>query len=232
MQQKHTLTTLLGIATLAMTALTSQGQQIVFNSLDQAATAGYSELNVNNPIFGDSMTLSQAGHLSFFGCSVYNSSSGGNTGSILTGSMTVNFYDNTVLYSGGFLAGSDPLLGSATFILNFGTGLQPGFYTTISIDLISLNINLPQNVLITQQFTETTGTSTRNGIILFNNPTIGSSPSTVYISSTGTTEGLYTFTGNPGQFGFHVEVVPEPSTLALAGLAGAAALILRRRKTA
>lgn len=232
MQQKHTLITLLGIAALAVTALTSQGQQIVYNSLDQSAIAGYSELNANNPIFGDALTLSQAGHLSFLGLSVYNSSSGGNTGSILAGSMTVNFYDNTVPYSGGSLAGSDPLLGSATFTLNFGTGLPVGFYSDISIDLTSLNINLPQNIIITQQFTETSGTSTRNGVILFNDPTIGSSPNTVYLSSSATAEGLYTFSGNPGQFGYHVEVVPEPSSLVLAGLAGATALILRRRKTA
>jgi hypothetical protein len=163
--------------------------------------------------------------------SFYNSSSGGNTGSILAGTVTINIYDNTTAYAGGALS-SDPLLGTATATVNFGSGLAPGFFSTASFDLSALNINVPQNIFITQQFTETSGTSLRNGVVLFNNPTIGSSPASVYINSGATPEGLYTFGGgNPNQFGYHVEVVvaPEPSTLALAGLA-VAVLVFRRRK--
>jgi hypothetical protein len=234
MHFKRKLTSLLGITALAVATLSSQAQQIVYDNLSTAATAGYSEPNANNPIFGDALSLTTGGHLSILGLSIFNSTSGGNTGSILTGSMVVKFYDNSVPYGGGALS-SQPLIATAVLTWDFtaGGGLAPGFYATEGFDLTALNINLPQNIFITQQFTETTGTSTRNGIVLFSNPVVGSSPANVYLNSAATPEGLYTFSGgNPNQFGYYLEVVPEPSTLAFAGLAGTMALILRRRKAA
>ncbi len=214
---------------LAATVTSSPAQIIAYDNLSTAALAGYSELNANNPIFGDSLTLSQSGHLSMFGVSLFNSTSGGNTGSILTGTMVVKFYDNTSPYAGGVL--NNPLLGTASLSWDFtgGGGLPAGYFATDVFDLTSLDINLPQNILVTEQFTQTSGTSTRNGFVLFSDPVVGSSPNTVYIKSTGTPEGLYTFSGNPGQVGFYVEVVPEPSTLALAGLAAGSLLFFRRR---
>jgi hypothetical protein len=220
-------TTLAGLALLA----SSQAGTVVYDNLATAATAGYSEPNTNHPIFGDALNLTMGGTITTFGLSVYNSTSGGNTGAIIAGTLTIDFYDNTTPYAGGPLT-AEPLLGSATGTVTFGTGLPAGYYSTVSFDLSSLNITVPQNIFVTQQFTETSGTSTRNGVVLFSNPTIGSSPPTVYINSSGTPEGLYTFSGNPNQFGYHVEVatVPEPSSFALAGIAVAAAVIFRRRK--
>jgi hypothetical protein len=211
-------------------ALNSTQAQIVYDNLSTSALSGYSGLNSDKPVFGDSLTLASGGVLGSLGLSLYNSSSGGNTGSILTGSMLVNFYDNTTPYAGGVI--SNPLLGSATVDFDFTAdgGLGVGFYDTETFDLSAQNINLTQNILITQQFTELTGTSLRNGIILFGNPTVGSSPSTVYISSASVAPGLYTFSGNPGQFGYQVTLVPEPTTLALASLGGIALGFFRRRK--
>jgi hypothetical protein len=215
-------------------ALTGQAQTVVYENLGGSATAGYSEPNSNNPIFGDALGLNQGGHLSFVGLSLFNSTSGGNTGSILTGNMTLNIYNNTVPYAGGSLSASDPLIASVLLTWDFtaGGGLPAGFFSTATFDLTSLNITVPQNIFVTQQFTETSGTSTRNGVVLFSNPTTGSSPANVYINSTATAEGLYTFSNNPNQFGYHIEVqvVPEPTSLALAGLGGFALLIFRRRK--
>jgi hypothetical protein len=220
--------------TLLAATSPSQAQFIAYENLGTPATAGYSEPNVNRPVFGDSLNLLAGGTVSTVGLSLFNSSSGGNTGSILTGTTLLSFYDNTAPYGGGILALSNPLIGTAILSWDFtaGGGLPAGFYSTATFDLTPLSILVPPHILLTQQFTETTGTSTRNGVVLFSNPTIGTSPSTVYIKSTATAEGLYTFTGNAGQFGYHIELtlVPEPSSLALLGVGAAAMLIFRRRK--
>lgn len=217
-------------------ALTTQAQTVVYENLSDpnSALAGYSEPNANNPIFGDALNLTQGGRLGLVGLTLFNSTSGGNTGAILSGSTTFKIYNNTVPYTGvGALSAADPLVASVTLNWSFsGSGLLAGQFTIGTFDLTSLNITVPQNIFVTQQFSLTTGTSTRNGVVLFPNPTIGSSPANVYINSSATPEGLYTFSGNPNQFGYHIEVqvVPEPTSLALAGLGAAALMIFRRRK--
>jgi PEP-CTERM motif len=220
-------------ATLCL-ALSAQAQTVVYENLTGSPLAGYSELNANNPIFGDALNLSQGGHLANVGLTLFNSSSGGNTGSILTGTMTLNIYNNSVPYAGGSLSASDPLIASVNLTWDFtgSGGLAPGFFSVGTFDLTSLNITVPQNIFVTQQFSLTSGTSTRNGVVLFPDPTIGSSPANVYISSSATPEGLYTFSGNPNQFGYHIDIqlVPEPASVALCGLGVAGLLIFRRRK--
>lgn len=206
------------------------GGLVVYDNIDTAAAAGYSESSANNPIFGDRMVLLQGGRLGAVGLGLFNSSSSGNTGSILTGTMLVNFYDNTVPYAGGAIG--NPLLGSATLTWDFTAsgGLAAGFYTTDVYDIYSLNITVPQNVLITQQFTMTSGTSLRNGIVLLSNPVVGSSPANVFMQSSATAAGIYAFAApNPNQFGYYLEVVPEPATVSLAALGIGAMLLFRRR---
>ena len=219
--------------TLASLAVVSAGQAqtVVYDNLGTGATAGYGEANANNPIFGDALNLSQGGQLSTLGLSIYNAGAAGNTGTIVAGNLTINIYNNTTAYAGGALS-SLPLLGTVNEALTFGSGLPLNNYTLESFNLSALNINLPQNILITQQFTETSGTATANGIVLFGDPTIGSSPENVYINSGATPEGLYNFGSSiASQFGYHVEiVVPEPPTFAIGGIAAAALLFLRRRK--
>lgn len=210
--------------------LTAKAQTLVYDNLSTAPTAGFQDLNANNPVFGDALTLTQAGRLSVLGLTLFNPNLSDNTGPILTGSMVVKFYDNTVPYAGGAL--NNPLLGTATVTWDFTGigGLQPGFFAPNSYNLTSLNIDLPQHILITQQFTETSGTSIRNGAALLSNPTTGSSPNYVFLNTATTPQGLYTLGTNPGQFGFHIELVPEPGSIALAGLAASSLLIIRRRK--
>jgi hypothetical protein len=210
--------------------LSAQAQVLVYDNLSTAPTAGFGDLNANNPIFGDSLNLTQGGRLSVVGLTLFNPNNSDNLGSILTGSMVIKFYDNTVPYSGGPL--NNPLLGSATVTWDFTAfgGLKPGFYAPNFYDLTSLNIDLPQHILVTQQFTETSGTSIRNGLALLSNPTTGTSPNTVYIKASDISEGLYPVSNNPGQFGFQIQIVPEPGALAFAGLAFTSFLILRRRK--
>jgi len=224
------LKSLLSLAAVVclLAANSSQAQIFVYDNLGTAATAAYSQANANNPVFGDQLTLSQGGVLSGIGASLYNSST--SAGSILTGTMLFRIYDNTVAYTGGVI--SNPLLGSTTVLWDFTAdgGLPAGYYATDVFDLSALNLTLPQNILITQFFTQTSGTSTRNGFVLFSNPTVGSSPPDVYLESATTAAGLYTFTGNPGQIGYQVQLVPEPGMFALAGLGAASLLIFRRRR--
>jgi len=217
-------------------ALTAKAQTVVYENISNpnSALAGYSEPNANNPIFGDALNLTQGGTLSHVGLTLFNSTLGGNTGAILSGNMTLNLYNNTVPYTGvGSLSASDPLIASVLLTWTFsGSGLEPGFFSIGTFDLTSLNITVPQNIFVTQQFTLTSGTSINNGVVLFPNPSIGSSPANVYISSSATPEGLYTFSGgNPNQFGYHIDIqiVPEPTSLVLAGLGASALLIFRRR---
>jgi hypothetical protein len=211
----------------------AKAQTLVYDNLSTPPTAGFGDLNAYNPIFGDSLNLTQGGRLSAIGLTLFNPNNVDNLGTVLmTGTMVINFYDNTVPYVSGTL--NNPLLGSATVTWDFTPlgGLHPGQFSPNYYDLSSLNINLPQHILVTQQFTETSGTSIRNGMALMSNPTTGTSPNTVFLTSAAISPNLYNINAgtNPGQVGFQIQVVPEPGTFALAGLAASALLIIRRRK--
>lgn len=229
MRSKVFLASFLSILCLVLTA---KAQILVYDNLSTPPTAGFGDLSSNNPIFGDSLNLTRSGQLSVLGLTLYNPNNPDNLGSILTGSMLIKFYDNTVPYTGGTL--NNPLLGTATVTWDFTGigGLLPGYFAPNSYNLTSSNINLPQHILVTQQFTQTSGTSIRNGIALLSNPTTGTSPNSVFLSSAAISPNLYNINGglNPGQIGFHIELVPEPGSIAFACLAASALLIIRRRK--
>jgi len=212
--------------------LSAQAQIRVYDNLSTQPTAGFGDLNANNPIFGDSLNLTQGGRLSVVGLTLFNPNNSDNTGPILTGNMVISFYDNTVPYNNGPI--NNPLLGSATVKWDFTGlgGLQPGFFSPNYYDLSAFNIILPQHILVTQQFTETSGTSIRNGAALLFNPTTGTSPNTVFLQSAAISPALYNINAglNPGQFGFQIQVVPEPGTFALVSLGATVLLFIRRRK--
>ncbi|HEY1381866.1 MAG TPA: PEP-CTERM sorting domain-containing protein [Gemmataceae bacterium] len=183
----------------------------------------------NNPVFGDSLVLSQGGLLNSVGFSVFN----GSSGTILTGTATIRIFDNTNPYSSGDLAATHPLLATVTSNIDFTTlpfgGLPSGFVAPRTADASTLNVTLPQNVLITEQFVETAGSSTAWGTVYKNDSAVGSSPPTVYRRSTATAEGLYT--GSTGQYAFEVTLaVPEPTSMGLCGLALAGGVLLKRRR--
>jgi hypothetical protein len=221
----------LGLSASVALALTpaAQAQIIIYDNLGTAAQGGYSSLNSTTPTFGDSLTLSQGGTLTRLGLTLFNSTSGGNTGAILAGDMVVNFYDNTVPYTSGPI--TNPLLGTADLGWDFGdTGLAVGFYSAETFDISSLGITVPQNILITQTFTQTEGTSLRHGLVLFGNPVVGNSPNTIFLSSTANAAGLYTVGTTAGQVGYRLEI-PEPSAAALLGLGLLGGWLVRRRET-
>lgn len=195
------------LSMLQLGVLSSYAQPTtVYDSLDAgSAGVGYTEPSGNNAIMGDSLTLASAGTLASFGLTLFNSPTSG--GSIVAGTTTVNFYDNTIPYTDGPI--SNPFLGTAFIIWDFTSSpLVAGQFTTQTVDLSGLNIVLPQNVLVTQQFNQSSGTSAKWGIVLYNNPIVGSSPNTVYLSSSATPAGLYTFggSGSAGQVGYFISV--------------------------
>src|SRR5258705_1192227 len=155
------------LSLLLLASLSGYGQTTtVYDSLNTAVTGGYGEASGNNIILGDSLTLTSGGTLANFGASLYNLSGG----DIITGTTTVNFYDNTIPYTSGPI--NNPLLGTITMNWDYtGAPLPPGVYDTQVVNnLAGLNIVLPQKVLVTQQFSQTSGSSSGWGAALGSNP--------------------------------------------------------------
>lgn len=205
---------------------------VVFNNLESTATTGFSRAKTENPTYGAALTLAQGGRLQEIYFSIFNSTSGtpANTGSITGGVMTLNIYDNTTPYSGSG-AITNPVLATISANLDYSADPLPaGFYLTDGFTgLNSLNIVLPQNVIVTQTFAQT-GTSTRNGYVAFAPDLVGSSDGTVFLSSSALAPGYYNLGTSPNFVdatpGYYI-VVPEPTSLAALSLGG---LVLRRRR--
>ena len=95
-----------------------RGQPVtVYDSLNPGATGAVSQPASGDPIYGDTLTLAAGGKLVNFGAALYNSSSGGNTGTIYAGNTTVRFYDNTIPYTSGPI--TNTLLGTATLFWDY-----------------------------------------------------------------------------------------------------------------
>jgi hypothetical protein len=223
-----------GTLTALCTSGSLRAQVVVYDTNSSITIASTSsEPFANNPVFGDSLVLLQGGLLKSVAFSIFN----GSSGTILTGTATIRIYDNTTPYSSGNLAATHPLLATLPSNVDFTTlqfmglppGLPPAFVAGEIVDASALNVTVPQNILITEEFVETSGTSTAWGTVYKNNSAVGSSPTTVYRKSTATAEGLYT--GSTGQYAFEVTLaVPEPGTIALCGFALGCGWLTRRRR--
>jgi len=152
--------------------------------------------------WGDRLLTTTAGLLSSHQFSVFNS--GSSAGALLTAVVGVEFYDGV---SSGFL-------GSYSANVNFGAGLAPGFYTLVSVTgLDALAINLPTNVIVTQYVVSFTGGATRLGVASLDPPTVGSSPTSMFISSStvgGGVPGFYSFATGPANPGYQVGLAQPP----------------------
>lgn len=219
-----------------------ESDQIVFNNITSTAITGFTRAKTENPTYGAALTLGAnpianggpARKLQELYFSIFNSTTGGNTGVITGGTITFNIYDNTTPYAGTG-AITNPLVGTVSAVLNYSAPadqLPAGFYLTDGlIGLNSLNILLPDNVIVTQTFAPSvTSTSTRNGYVSFAPDLVGSSDNTVFISSTALAAGYYNLGTSPNFVdatpGFAL-VVPEPVSLSSLALGG---LVLRRRR--
>ncbi len=212
---------LVGIVFLASI---SSAQIVRYDNTTTAFTAAVASNNLNE-VWGDMLTLSGPGLLSKHTFGIWNSAQSGNTGNIVAGTFTIKFYDNTVPFVSGPI--TNPLLGSYTLPVNFGsTPVLPGsFQLVTATGLASLNINLPTNILITQSFQQTVGSSIRYGVASGSNPTTGSSNNAFL--TTLSLNGFISQSGNSGNLYYKVEVVPEPTSLAALALGG---LWVARRK--
>lgn len=218
-----------GVFAVLAVATVPASAQVAYSNFGTNLQSGVGDANDPRPIIGDSLTLAKGGTLSTFGCAVSNMPYPGNAGSVLAGTMVVKFYDNTIPYVAGDLS-LQPLLGSATLNWDFtGLGGMPvGTYFPQQFDMSSFNITLPTEVLVTQQFTMTAGTSTRQGSVFLSAPTVGSSSNKVYMKSASVPEGLYNSPPSGAQVAYHIEVVPAPGAATLLGVAGL--LAARRRR--
>jgi hypothetical protein len=176
----------------------------VYNNTNPRPTTlgGLSSTDLNAQ-WGDRVTTTGTGILQENDFTVYNPGTSG--GPLLTATY------NIALFNGATSA----LLGSYNVGLNFGAGLNPGFFSTVTVTgLGGLNVNLnTTDIVMIQQSLARTGTATRLGIVSMDPPTIGSSTTQMYINATTVgPAGFYTVAGAPNP-GYRINVSqPVPTT--------------------
>ncbi len=175
---------------------------IVYDNTTSAANFGFSS---TDPLanFGDELFTTGVGVLSTQQLSLFNS--GSSLGPLLTATLGVQFFD----------AVTSALLGSYNVNVNFGTGLNPGFFTLVNVTALDpLAINLTTtDVIVIQRIVAKTGTASRLGIVSLNPPTIGASPGSMYISASttgGGVPGFYNIASGPANPGYQIGVSPPP----------------------
>jgi hypothetical protein len=158
---------------------------VVYDNTLSAANFGFSSVDPA-AIFGDELFTTGTGLLSTQKFSCFN---GGAAGTLLTATFNIQIFD----------AVSSALLGSYNSSVNFGAGLNPGFFATITVTgLDPLIILLPvTDVVVLQSIVTKTGTATKLGIASRNPPTVGSSPGTMFISASDVGPAGFYNIGNP-----------------------------------
>jgi len=153
--------------------------------------------------WGDELMTIGTGILDQNVFSIFNS--GSSAGPLLTATVSVSFFDFT----------TSTFLGGYSGNVNFGAGLNPGFYALVTftgLGALAINLN-STDIVVIQTVTAKTGAANRLGIASLNPPTVGSSPSYMYINaSTIGPPGFYTFPNGPANPGYRVGVqVPTPN---------------------
>jgi hypothetical protein len=180
-------------ATPSSPAVRSQGSEatnaitVVYDNTASPANFGFGSVDPA-ALFGDELITTGTGLLSTQKFSCFNA---GAAGVLLTATYGIQIYN----------AVTSALLGSYSASVNFGAGLNPGFFATITVTgLDPLVILLPvTDVIVLQSVLTQTGTATKLGIASRTPPTVGSSPNTMFISATdvgGGAAGFYNI-GNP-----------------------------------
>jgi hypothetical protein len=213
----------------------SPGASVVYQANAIGSGSSWAKATSGNRTTGDYITPTAGGTLSDFSCAFFNSTSGGNTGTVTSGTVTVTFnlFDTT---NGLITSTIGGFVGSFDFS---SSPLAAGYYTTLNytgLEGLTTPIVLPAgtDLLVTQQYT-TVGTSTRQGTIYGGAATVGFSAfdatsGTFYQSGTGTAAGYYAFASPINNLYLTVGTiaVPEPTAMGLLPVAGL--LLGRRRK--
>ncbi len=152
-------------------------------------------------VWGDRVTLATPGWLDTVALTIFNS--GSSAGPLLTASYQMSFYLGTTP-----VPPTTPITQFGINI-NFGAGLNPGFFTIVTVNnLALLNMVLPStDILMTQTRTASTGTASRLGIASLDPPTVGSSSTAMYIQAStigGGVPGYYTFANGPANPGYRL----------------------------
>ena len=174
----------------------------IYDNTSGAANFGFSSTDLSSQ-WGDELFTAGTGLLSTSKFTIFNA--GSSAGALLTATVSVSFFDAVT---------SVPLGGYSTNV-NFGAGLNPGFFsivTVTSLDPLLIILNTT-DVIAIQQVTAKTGTANRLGIASMTPNVVGTSPGTMYInSSTVGPAGFYTI-GNPplaANPGYFLAVNPPP----------------------
>lgn len=174
----------------------------IYDNTSGAANFGFSSTDLASQ-WGDELFTTGTGLLSTHKFTIFNA--GTSAGALLTATVSVAFFD----------AVTSVPLGSYSTNINFGAGLNPGFFSIVTVTgldplLILLNTT---DIITIQQVTAKTGAANRLGIASMTPFVIGSSPGTMYInSSTVGPAGFYTI-GNPplpANPGYFIAVNPPP----------------------
>ena len=172
----------------------------VYNNIASPALFAVSSTDLAS-VWGDELFTTSIGTLEENNFTVYNS--GSSAGPLLTATVVVQFFN--------FVTSAN--LGGYSTNINFGAGLPVGFFSTISVvNLSSLAINLNvTDIVVTQTVTARTGTANRLGVVSLSPPTVGTSPTSMFVSSStigGGVAGFYTFQNGPADPGYRVAVNP------------------------
>jgi hypothetical protein len=195
----------------------------VYDNTGNAANAAFSSTNLAN-VWGDDFITTGTGTVDEFSFAVFNS--GSSAGALLTATAQVLFWDDTLAVSPFSPAGFQ---GGFNGNINFGAGLNPGFYSIVTFTGLSgLGINLLDTYnVFTQQITAKTGAANRLGIASLGTPTIGSGFSDFYQNPGSAGEGWYTSGTTVVNLANKTVVIPAPGALAMLGLGG---LVAGRRR--
>jgi hypothetical protein len=180
----------------------------VYNNTNPTTTVlgGFSSTDLNAQ-YGDRVTTTGTGILQENDFTIFNNSTNG--GVLLSTTFNIALFNGT----------TSALLGSySTLPVTFGAGLNPGFFSVVTITgLGGLNINVNTNdVIIRQQCGTRVGAANKLGVVIIDPPTIGSSTNTMYINATTVGAAGFYNLGNPpinANPGYRINVSqPVPAT--------------------